>query len=76
MNRINLAQPKNNISISKNGLNATNKKNASRYETVSAKKGFGFSVDFPDNPILHYFEVTDMSSSDDDEWGLPAKLLS
>jgi hypothetical protein len=59
MNHWNLAQTKNNISISIDGLNATNN-NKNRYETISAEKGFTISVDFP-GPVLHYFEVTDMS---------------
>jgi hypothetical protein len=67
MDRWKLAKPKNSISISKDGLNANSRDNyTNRFESVSAEKGFSFSVD-SFSPVLHYFEVTDMSSSNNDE---------
>jgi hypothetical protein len=66
-NRWNLAKIKNrSIFISRDGLNATNNSSSSatvyyNYRSVSAKKGFHISADFP-GPVLFYFEVTLMST--------------
>jgi hypothetical protein len=49
------------ISISADGLKATNNSNATVWQSVSAEKGFTISVDIP-GPVLSYFEVTNMSS--------------
>jgi hypothetical protein len=55
------AKPNKHISISMDGLNATNDSNAVKWQSVWAEKGFTFSVDTPVS--LFYFEVTDIISS-------------
>jgi hypothetical protein len=58
----NLATTRKGISISADGLNATKDSNATVWQSVCAEKGFHISADFSSPAILHYFEVTNMSS--------------